>query len=168
MWAHNDGRGVLRRFDRDGVAQSGEVLVGVTPSSLPSDERAKLSVATKDDGALVVVWPGSGGGVYGQRFAPGVVAGEALPEAPALAVSVAPVPSGPSGATVRYVLSAEGPIRVSVVDVLGREVAVVLDGQAPAGEQTVRVNTFGMPAGVYIVRAEAGGRVASARLVVAR
>ena len=57
---------------------------------------------------------------------------------------------------------------MSVFDVQGREVTVVLDGAALAGEQRLRVDTSGWPAGVYVVRVAAGGRTASARLVVAR
>ena len=65
-------------------------------------------------------------------------------------------------------LAEPGPVRVVVVHPLGREVAVVLDGAAPAGERVAVVDTSAWPAGVYVVRAEASGRVASARLVVAR
>ena len=59
-------------------------------------------------------------------------------------------------------------MRVVVVDALGREVAVVLDGAVPAGERTVSVETGGWPAGVYVVRASVGDQSVSARLVVAR
>ena len=59
-------------------------------------------------------------------------------------------------------------MRVSVVDVLGREVAVLLDGAAAAGEQVLGVDAAAWPAGVYVVRATAGAQTATARLVVAR
>jgi hypothetical protein len=59
-------------------------------------------------------------------------------------------------------------VRVAVVDALGREVAVVLAGEAPAGERTVGVDVSAWPVGVYVVRASAGTRTATARLVVAR
>ena len=168
VWAHDDGRLVLRRFSRNGGAQSSEMFVGTTPSTISSLAQARLSVAAKSDGAFVVVWPGAGG-VYGQRFAPGSVADEALPEASAFTVSVAPTPSGPSGATIRYVLAVASPVRISVVDVLGREVAVVLDEVVVSeGEHAVAVNTSGWPAGFYLVRAEVGERVTLARLIVAR
>ena len=170
VWARADGRVVLRRIDRDGAAASGEVLVGTTAlwagpfgTLGPPD----INVASNDAGALVVVWMGTDLGSYGQRFALAPVAGEALPEAPAaLAVSVAPVPAGASGATVRYTLAAAGEARVTVVDALGREVAVLADGAAAAGAHDVRMATAGLPSGVYAVRVEAGGAVTVVRVPV--
>jgi hypothetical protein len=96
------------------------------------------------------------------------VAGEATPvEAASLGVSVRP---NPASGRVEVVLSlAEaGPVRVAVVDALGREVAVVLDGAAGAGETAAGVDVSAWPAGVYVVRAVAGAQTATARLVVAR
>ena len=60
------------------------------------------------------------------------------------------------------------PVRVSVFDVQGREVTVVLDGVAQAGEQRLSIDTSGWPAGVYVVRVATGTGLASTRLVVAR
>ena len=101
------------------------------------------------------------------RTTTAVVAGEASPvEAAGVAVSVRP---NPAGGRVEIVVSlAEaGPVRVVVLDALGREVMVVLGGEA-VGEHVVSVDTSSWPAGVYVVRASTGTRVASARLVVAR
>jgi hypothetical protein len=102
------------------------------------------------------------------RTTTAVVAGEPLPGAsPEVGVSVRPNPAG-SHVEVVVSLAKEGPVRVVVLDALGREVAVVLDDEAPAGEQAVGVDVSSWPAGVYVVRVEVGGRVSSARLVVAR
>jgi hypothetical protein len=103
------------------------------------------------------------------RTTTAVVAGEAGPNGAPGGVGVSVRPN-PAGGRVEVVVSlAEaGLIRVVVLDALGREVAVVLDGEGPAGERAVPVDTSGWPAGVYVVRVEAGGRVSSARLVVAR
>ncbi len=45
-----------------------------------------------------------------------------------------------------------GRARLSVFDVLGREVAVLADGLLPPGEQTLTLGGAGLPAGVYLVR----------------
>jgi hypothetical protein len=45
---------------------------------------------------------------------------------------------------------------------------VLLDGEAASGDRAVPLDTSGWPAGVYVVRAEVSGRVATTRLVVAR
>ncbi|HEX8385601.1 MAG TPA: T9SS type A sorting domain-containing protein [Rubricoccaceae bacterium] len=96
-----------------------------------------------------------------------VVAGESGPTgAPSAGVSVRP---NPAGGRVEVVLShaGGGPVRVVVLDALGREVAVLLDGEA-ADERTVAVDVSGWPTGVYVVRATAGDRVETTRLTVVR
>ncbi len=96
------------------------------------------------------------------------VAGEGSPEAlEALGVTVRPNPAA-GRVEVVLTLSEAGPVRVVVLDALGREVDVVLDGAAGAGERVVSVDTAAWPSGVYVVRATAGAQVATARLVVAR
>ena len=111
--------------------------------------------------------PGREGGVF-RTVAPVVVAAEAPPaEAPGVGLSVRPNPTGGRAAVVLR-LAEEGAVRVSVVDALGREVAVLLDGPARAGEQRLEVDTASWPPGIYIVRATAEKQSASARLVVAR
>ena len=102
------------------------------------------------------------------RTTTAVVSGEASPvEASGVAVSVRPNPAG-GRVEVVVSLAVAQTVRVVVLDALGREVAVVLDGTASQGETAVGVDTGSWPAGVYVVRATAGTRVASARLVVAR
>lgn len=100
--------------------------------------------------------------------AAGTTAGETTPEAPGLAVvSVFPNPAGAGGATVRFDTRLAAPVRVAVLDALGRTVATA-DGPAGAGEQTVWLDTSAFPVGVYLVRIVSAGVVATARLVVAR
>ncbi len=91
---------------------------------------------------------------------------EAGPDAARLAVAVGPNPAA-DHATIRLTLAAAGDARVAVYDVLGREVAVLLDGPA-ADAPTLRLDTRALPAGVYVVRASADGAVATAPLTVAR
>ena len=58
-------------------------------------------------------------------------------------------------------------VRATLIDALGRTVAVLHDGEA-AGILALGMDTRALAPGVYVVRVVAGGRVASARLVVAR
>ncbi|HEX8385103.1 MAG TPA: hypothetical protein VF576_02910, partial [Rubricoccaceae bacterium] len=87
-----------------------------------------------------------------------VVAGEAGPsEAPGgVGVTVRPNPAG-GRVEVAVTLAAAGPVRVVVLDALGREVAVVLDGASAVGERVARLDVPAWPPGVFVVRAEAGG-----------
>ncbi len=96
------------------------------------------------------------------------VAGEASPEAlTSFGVSVRPNPASVRVEVVLTLVKAST-ARVVVLDALGREVAVVLDGAVSQGETALRVETGAWPAGVYVVRAAVGGQTATARLVVAR
>jgi hypothetical protein len=151
-------------------------IVGVVPGSLidqgpePTRNARVFWAFLGPDGRLYVGGSRLGGRNPGWAFrtVTPFVASEAGPGAVAsLSVSVRP---NPASGRVEVVLSlAEaGASRVVVVDALGREVAVVLDGAAGAGETVVGVETGAWPAGVYVVRATAGARTATARLVVVR
>ena len=68
-----------------------------------------------------------------------------------------------------YTLSAPGPTRLEVVDVLGRTVRVLHDGEQDAGSHTVLWDghhASGQPvaAGTYLVRLVAGGQSATVRV----
>ena len=69
--------------------------------------------------------------------------------------------------TVPYSLSREGPVGVTLVDVLGRRIAEHRMQQA-AGSAEASVRTAGLAPGVYLVVVEAEGRRAVRRLTVAR
>ncbi len=94
------------------------------------------------------------------------VASEVGPRGTDLSLALAPNP-GRNASTLTLSLSDAGTVRVAAYDALGREVAVLHDG--PASEAlTLRVDTSGWPVGLYVVRASAGERASSSRLVVAR
>ena len=115
------------------------------------------------------IWAGTDNGVWRTTGPAWAVAGEEGPGAPSgLGLSVRPNPSrGRSEVVVTLAEAGPVAVRVTVLDVLGREVAVVWDGAARDG-QRIAVDGSGWPAGVYTVRAasEAGG--AGARLTVVR
>ena len=60
------------------------------------------------------------------------------------------------------------PVRASVFDVLGREVAVLADGPVEAGRHEVGLDTAAMPSGVYIVRVTVGDDVQTTQVTVVR
>ncbi|MEM1116143.1 MAG: choice-of-anchor B family protein [Bacteroidota bacterium] len=96
-----------------------------------------------------------------------VVADEPAPEA-APALTVAPNPLGAS-ASVQFALPEAADVRLTVLDVRGREVAVLADGPRAAGAHTVGLDGRGLPAGVYLVRLGVNGRTAAtARATVVR
>ena len=84
---------------------------------------------------------------------------------------LAPYPNpSASAVTVPVALAEAGAVRVGVFDVLGRRVAVLWDGPLAAGAHALRLDGAALPAGLYVVRAEAnvGGAVGSQRLVLTR
>lgn len=105
------------------------------------------------------------GGLFG-------VAAENAPgydgSAPAVLVErVWPLPAA-AAATVAYRLATGGSVRVTVLDALGREVAVVSEGERPAGAHTARLDVSRLAPGVYAVRVASAGGAATGRLVVIR
>ncbi|MEL6771643.1 MAG: T9SS type A sorting domain-containing protein [Bacteroidota bacterium] len=125
------------------------------------------------------VWVGFSQGVGGpfkkgllvrtvEAVAASGVAGEPATPSEALVLGT-PYPNPGTGAvTVPVALVEPAGVRVAVVDVLGREVAVVTEGTRAAGTDMLTFETRGLPAGVYVVRATVGGVVATRRVTVAR
>jgi immune inhibitor A len=70
---------------------------------------------------------------------------------------------------IAYSLPREMPARLSIMDLQGREVAVLVEGVMPAGTHRVAwsgATTLGpAPSGLYFARLAAGGRVLSQRLI---
>lgn len=67
-----------------------------------------------------------------------------------------PNPFNPTTA-IRFQLSQTGDVQLAVFDVLGREVARLVDGQMPAGSHTVRFDGSRLTSGVYFCELTAGG-----------
>ncbi len=59
-------------------------------------------------------------------------------------------------------------VSVKVFDVLGREVAVLVDGLKPAGRHTVAWDAAGMPSGVYFARLNTGRSTRIAKMLLQR
>jgi hypothetical protein len=68
-----------------------------------------------------------------------------------------PNPFNPT-TVVGFRLSVFGDVTLSVYDVLGREVAVLVDGPMTAGSHSVTFDATGLPSGVYLVALEHAGQ----------
>jgi hypothetical protein len=71
-------------------------------------------------------------------------------------------------ATLRYALPEATHVRLIVYDVLGREIAVLVDGPVAAGAHEAAFDARSLPAGVYVVRLTAGARAHTQRLTLVR
>ncbi len=76
-----------------------------------------------------------------------------------------PNPFNPSTA-IRYQLPEAVPVRLSLYDLLGREVAVLVNEQKSAGSYEVRFDGTGLASGMYIYRLVAGTYVESRKMVL--
>jgi hypothetical protein len=81
--------------------------------------------------------------------------------------SVAPHPLSGAG-TFRFILTEPGAVRAALYDVLGREAALVVDREMPAGHHVVPVEVSALSPGLYVLRLVAGGETASRTVVVRR
>jgi hypothetical protein len=88
----------------------------------------------------------------------------------ASALELAPPSPNPSqaGFTLRFRLPAAGHVRLTLVDLAGREVSEVLDGPNTAGDHTVAAPARALSPGIYFARLEWNGRVVARRVAVVR
>src|SRR5690606_3034741 len=71
-------------------------------------------------------------------------------------------------ATARLTVPSPQPVRATIYNVLGREVRHVFEGMLAAGEHELRLNTTGLPAGVYVLRVIGETGTATQRFTVVR
>ena len=114
------------------------------------------------DGGNLSVWTAQWGDT-------GAVVGVPMPALPQLLALRGPYPN-PVRATARlsYALPAAEHVQVRIVDVQGREVALLADGWEEAGEHPLEWDARGRAAGVYFVSVSARGVTRTAKLMVVK
>jgi hypothetical protein len=78
-----------------------------------------------------------------------------------------PNPFNPS-TNIGYTLPEAASVRLSVFDVLGREVAVLVEGAQPAGRHAVTWSAGALPSGLYVYRLKAGAFVETRTMMLAK
>ncbi|NBC17999.1 MAG: T9SS type A sorting domain-containing protein, partial [Bacteroidetes bacterium] len=91
---------------------------------------------------------------------------EDLPQAFALAPNY-PNPFNPQ-TTIGYELPEASAVRLVVYDVLGRQVAVLVDGVRPAGRHEVTFEAANLPSGVYLYQLQAGAFTQTRRMLLVK
>ena len=76
-----------------------------------------------------------------------------------------PNPFNPSTA-IEYALPQAAEVRLSVVDLMGREVVVLVNGTKQAGNHEVQFDASGLPSGMYLYRLETPERVLVHRMTL--
>jgi hypothetical protein len=78
-----------------------------------------------------------------------------------------PNPFNPA-TTIAYALPARGHVRLSLFNMLGQEVAVLVDEEQEAGIRSVAFDATALPSGVYVYRIVAGEYSSQRRMVLIR
>jgi hypothetical protein len=76
-----------------------------------------------------------------------------------------PNPFNPS-TTIRFSLPQRSHVTLKVFDVLGKEVATLVDAEMEAGEHSIPFTAEGIPGGVYIVQMSAGNVIKRISIVL--
>lgn len=76
-----------------------------------------------------------------------------------------PNPFNPS-TEIRFTVAERAALRLSVLDHLGREVAVLEEGTVDAGTHTASFNAVNMPSGLYFYRLEAAGQAVTKKMML--
>jgi hypothetical protein len=95
-----------------------------------------------------------------------VLASESGPATGVFGVSAFPNPTSGT-ATVRFSIQEQADVRLAVYDVMGREVAVLQEGEL-ASSQYDAVLPNDLAAGLYVIRLQAGDQTATAKVSVVR
>jgi hypothetical protein len=70
--------------------------------------------------------------------------------------------------TILYRVPDDGPVRLGVYDLAGRELARLVDGRRKAGAHEIRFDGTGLPSGVYFTRLVAAGRADAGKMVLVK
>ena len=98
----------------------------------------------------------------------GTAAGVAEQTAQPLAYALSqnfPNPFNPS-TLIGYQLPSAGPVRLTVYDILGREVATLVDGIQQPGPHEARFDAGGLSSGVYLYRLQTAGFVQQKKMIL--
>ena len=130
-------------------------------------------IAFSPDGmtAYAVMFDATSGAPSVQKFEFGVV--ESIEKVPGdLPASFTlkqnyPNPFNPS-TNIEFTLNESADAKLQVFDVLGRQVAVLVDGQLSAGTYSYQFDASNLPSGTYVYQLTAGGERRSASMILAK
>ncbi|MXY70423.1 MAG: T9SS type A sorting domain-containing protein [Acidobacteriia bacterium] len=100
------------------------------------------------------------------KYGPLTTARESNHERPVNRLQIAHYPNPfARAATIAYELQNTSHVVLRIYDILGRELAVLVDERQSAGSHSAMLDASAWPSGIYLYRLEAGNQVATGRLV---
>ena len=76
-----------------------------------------------------------------------------------------PNPFNP-GTTIKYTIPAEGNVSIKIYDMVGKEVATILNEYKPAGTYTIKYNPKSLSSGVYFYRITSGSLTQTKKMII--
>jgi hypothetical protein len=104
-------------------------------------------------------------GLYVLRYTPPVFSSPLAPPTNSLLYQNYPNPFNPT-TTISFDLARETFLRLTLFDVVGQEVRVLLSGTRSAGRHAIQLDARDLPAGVYLYRLETSDFTQARRMVV--
>jgi hypothetical protein len=147
-------------LSRDGLATFDTLAAGIANSG--SFDWVVTGPATSNAYVEIRAYDAAGNSAVDPSDAPiKIVQSTAAVETGAVTqFALAPITPNPArgAARVLFAVPRASWVKIAVLDVQGRTVAVLAEGERPAGRHEVRWDASGQPAGFYFVRFEGGGR----------
>jgi len=151
---------------------------GALQWQLPTEPRFKfgsMAVGPDNDVYFIELWFAglhSADGPYFAKYSLHPVSAEILPDGVADPASCVlkqnyPNPFNPS-TTIDFNIPSRGDVRLTVFDHLGREVAVLADGEYESGTHSCQFSSAELPSGVYMYRLLWNGNSVARRMVLLR
>ena len=69
---------------------------------------------------------------------------------------------------IRFQIPSAGRVSLKVYDIIGQEIATLVDGDRTAGEHAVSFDASGLPSGIYLYRLQHGSGSRIGRMILAR
>ncbi len=135
--------------------------VGVYPDDIWAQDSFDFIKSGDGDSGNISLWVPDG---MPDPFAAGITGESAAPRQWAL-LECYPNPFNPE-TIIRYQLPEASRVKLSVWDVTGKSVAVLVEGRQEAGFHAVAFDARGLPSGIYLYRLEAGGIASGGKMVL--
>ena len=68
--------------------------------------------------------------------------------------------------TIEFFLDKEGHVKLSIYDILGREIVTLVDKKMPVGLHTIQYDAETLPSGVYLYTLSTTGRTVSNKMII--